>query len=144
MKRFFFAFIAVFLGTTTFAQIRVQNTLTEHLVNPIAIGTTGPRFSWQLASHKRNVLQTAYEIRVGSDASFLTSNKGLVWNSGKVSSDSSINVTYKGSPLQSGQRYYWQVRVWDNSGKTSDWSTPAFFQMAFLSLSDWKAKWIEP
>ena len=101
MERIFFAFIAVFLGTKTFAQTKVQNTLIEHLVNPIAIGTTGPRFSWQLLSDKRNVLQTAYEIRVGSNASFLASNKNLVWNSGKVSSDSSINVTYKGSPLQS-------------------------------------------
>jgi alpha-L-rhamnosidase len=49
---------------------KVQNTLTEHLVNPIAIGTTGPRFSWQLASEKRTMVQIAYEIRVGSDVSF--------------------------------------------------------------------------
>src|ERR1044071_3875688 len=117
MKKIFFAFIVIFLGTTTFAQTKVQNVLTEHLVNPIGVETTQPRFSWQLVSDKRNILQTAYEIRLGSDASFLALNKNLVWNSGKISSDSSINVTYKGSPLQSGQRYYWQVRVWDNSGK---------------------------
>jgi alpha-L-rhamnosidase len=144
MERIFFVFIAVFLGTTTFAQTKVQNTLTEHLVNPIAIGTTVPRFSWQLQSDRRNVLQTAFEIRVSSNPSSFSSTKDLVWNSGKVSSDSSINVAYKGSPLQSGRRYYWQVRVWDNSGKASSWSAPAFFQMAFLRLSDWKAKWIEP
>src|SRR5690349_12768542 len=108
MKNFLSACF-VLLSLITFAQTKVQNSLTEHLVNPIAIETTEPRFSWQLASDKRNVPQTAYEIRVGSDASFLSSNKSLVWNSGKISSDSSINVTYKGSPLKSGNRYYWQV-----------------------------------
>ncbi|GAB4018969.1 glycoside hydrolase family 78 protein [Spirosoma migulaei] len=118
--------------------------VTEHLVNSIGLGTAQPRFSWQLVSEGRSVRQTAYEIRVGLNASPATSGKGLVWQTGKVTADSSINVSYQGSPLQSGKRYYWQVRVWDNSGKASAWSTPAFFQMAFLTLSDWKANWIEP
>ena len=144
MKKVFFVSISVFLSVIAFAQTKVQYTLTEHLVNPMGIETPQPRFSWQLQSEKRNVLQTAYEIRVGSDATSLASNKDLVWNSGKVAFDSSINVSYKGSPLQSGKRYYWQVRVWDNSGKGSAWSVPAFFQVAFLNISDWKAKWIEP
>ena len=48
--------------------------------------------------------------------------------------------------LRSGpvNRYRWQVRVWDNNGKTSRWSTPATFQMGLLSPADWKAEWIEP
>ena len=144
MKKLFFLSVAVFLSLLLFGQLKVQNTLTEHLVNPVGIETVQPRFSWQLQSGKRNVLQTAYEIRVGSDATSLSSTKDLVWNSGKVSSDSSVFVSYKGGPLQSGKRYYWQVRVWDNSGKASAWSVPSFFQMAFLTPSDWKARWIEP
>ncbi|MEO6733831.1 MAG: family 78 glycoside hydrolase catalytic domain [Ferruginibacter sp.] len=144
MKKIFFVSVAVFISAIAFAQTKVQNALTEHLINPMGVETAQPRFSWQLASDKRNVLQAAYEINVGSNASSLASKKGLFWHSGKVSSDSSINVSYKGSPLQSGTRYYWQVRVWDNSGKASAWSTPAFFQMALLSPADWKAKWIEP
>jgi alpha-L-rhamnosidase len=126
-----------------FAQVKVQNLLTEDLSNPIGLQTPQPRFSWQLNSDTRNVLQTAYEIHVGTAASALSSGKELIWNSGKIDSDSSIFVSFKGSPLQSGKRYYWQVRVWDNKGKASDWSTPAFFQMALLNPSDWKAKWIE-
>ncbi|WPV02020.1 family 78 glycoside hydrolase catalytic domain [Mucilaginibacter sp. cycad4] len=118
--------------------------LIEHMANPIGVATVKPRFSWQLVSDKRNLLQTAYEIRVANDSSALFLGKALVWNSGRVFSDSSINVSFKGRSLQSGRRYYWQVRVWGNSGKVSDWSTPAFFQMAFLNSSDWKAKWIAP
>ncbi|MBD0285572.1 MAG: family 78 glycoside hydrolase catalytic domain, partial [Flavisolibacter sp.] len=144
IDKIFSVSVAAILSATTFAQTKVQNVLTEHLVNPIGLETTQPRFSWQLLSDKRNVMQAAYEIRVSSNLSSLASKKDVVWNSGKISSDSSINVSYKGSPLQSGRRYYWQVRVWDNSGKASIWSAPAFFQMAFLSFSGWKAKWIEP
>ncbi len=59
-------------------------------------------------------------------------------------SDSSVHVSYKGNELQSNKKYYWQVRTWDNTGKSSAWSAPAFWQMGLLSTSDWKAKWIEP
>jgi alpha-L-rhamnosidase len=115
----------------------------QNLKDPIGLDIVQPRFSWQLTSDKRNVLQTAYEIRLGSSAS-LSKASELVWTPGRINSDSSVYVTYKGKPLQSGQRYYWQVRVWDNTGKGSAWSKPAFFQMALMQPSDWKAKWIEP
>ncbi len=42
------------------------------------------------------------------------------------------------------ERYYWQVRVWDGSGKASAWSAPAWWEMGLLEPSDWKASWIEP
>src|SRR3954447_3627517 len=112
-KRVVYSFLWLLVMASGFAQTKVQNLLVEHLTNPIGVETTQPRFNWQLLSDKRNVLQKTYEIRVGSDPSSLASNKDLVWNSGKVSSDSSINVFYKGTPLQSGKRYYWQVREWD-------------------------------
>ncbi len=67
-----------------------------------------------------------------------------VWESGKVSSDESIQRPYDGPALRSGQRYYWQVRVWDGSGTSSAWSAPAWWEMGLLEPSDWKASWIEP
>lgn len=119
------------------AQLIVTNLLTENLSNPTGIGVSQPRFTWQLVSEKRNVEQTAYEVKV------MDGMTG-VWNSGKVMSDQSVHVIYDGSTLESGNRYRWQVRVWDNNGKTSRWSTPATFQMGLLSPADWKAEWIEP
>lgn len=118
------------------AQVKVQNLLTENMIDPIGIDALQPGFSWQLTSNQRNVLQTAYEIKVSSE-------KKTQWSSGKVSSDQSVFVPYSGDPLQSGKKYNWQVRVWDNKGKSSSWSVPASFQMALLNKSDWKAKWIE-
>ena len=126
------------------AQLQVENLLCENLSNPRGVGSSQPRFSWQLISSKRNVLQTAYEVRVGHDMSSLAKGTSLVWNSGKIGSDSTVHVVYKGSPLQSGIQYFWQVRVWDNSGESSKWSEPATFQMALLHVDDWKANWIEP
>jgi alpha-L-rhamnosidase len=125
-----------FLTTTISAQVKVVNLLTENQTNPIGLDVQQPRFTWQLMSEQRNISQTAYEITVSG-------SKGTAWKSGKITSSQSVQVAYAGTALQSGKKYTWQVRVWDNNGKTSVWSEPAFFQTAFLNASDWKAKWIE-
>src|SRR5690348_16312686 len=135
IKNFLFIFGGL-IPMLSLAQVRVTNLLCENLVNPIGIDAAQPRFSWQLASDKRNVMQTAYEIKVRT-------GKATMWSSGKVNSDSSVHVYYKGTPLQSGTKYSWQVRVWDNSGKTSEWSEQAFWQTGLLNANDWKAKWIQ-
>lgn len=128
------------LASFAWAQVSVKNPLTENQKNPLGVDVT-PRFSWQLLSEKRNVMQTAYEIRVSDTQAALS--KGNVWSSGKINSDQSQYVEYKGAPLQSGKKYFWQVRVWDNSGKPSAWSEPSFWQMGLLNAADWKAKWIQ-
>ncbi|RYZ50317.1 MAG: alpha-L-rhamnosidase, partial [Chitinophagaceae bacterium] len=143
-KALLFVSCSLFIFLTATGQTKVAGCQVENFSNPVGLDTKQPRFTWQLASTQRGVLQTAYEIRVAKSAASAKSGKELTWHSGKVNNDSSVQVAYKGSPLQSGQRYFWQVRVWDNQGKASDWSTPAFFQMALLSPADWKAKWIEP
>ncbi|WP_207511109.1 alpha-L-rhamnosidase [Longitalea luteola] len=143
MKNVFLLFAVFSTGiAAALAQVQVQNLVIENLSNPIGLDVTNPRFSWQLSSPKRNVLQTAYEIRVASDIKAIS--KGNVWNSGKVMSDQSVLVPYKGAALISGKRYYWQVRVWDNAGRPSAWSAPAFWQMGLLKAADWKASWIIP
>lgn len=124
-----------------FGQTTLKNPLTENQKNPLGVDVS-PRFSWQLVSEKRNVMQTAYEIRV-SDA-LPSLSKANVWSSGKVNSDQSLFVPYSGQSLQSGKKYFWQVRVWDHAGKASPWSEANFWQMGLLNDSDWKAKWIQP
>jgi alpha-L-rhamnosidase len=121
---------------SVFSQLSVKILLCENLSNPVGIDVKLPRFSWQLVSDKRNVMQAAYELKVISD-------KSIVWNSGKVNADQSVQVSYAGVQLQSGKKYRWQVRVRDNHGRVSAWSEAATFQMALLNTSDWKAKWIE-
>ena len=130
----------IFLLSVCRSQVKVQNLLIENLSNPIGLDILQPRFTWQIISDKRNIMQSAYEIRVIP----VVNGKTVTWNSGKVMADQSVQVPYQGLVLQSGKKYYWQVRVWDNSGKPSAWSAPAFWQMGLLNQADWKAKWIEP
>lgn len=114
----------------------------EHKSNPIGIDKTQPRLSWKLQSDGTNITQTAYALRVATAPDF--ARRSLVWDSGRVDSDQSLLVPYGGQPLVSGQRYYWQVRVWDNTGQASDWSETAFWETGLLQTSDWQADWIEP
>jgi len=144
MRHLFFLLAGLLVGSSCFSQVKVQHLLTENQVDPISIDALIPRFSWQLdAGERRDVMQTAYEIKVNS-YSYLNKGKHQVWNSGKTMSDQSVYVPYNGETLISGKKYYWQVRVWDNLGKASEWSAPASWQMGMLSPSDWKAQWITP
>ena len=124
------------------AQVRVQNPRVENLSNPIGLDVLQLRFGWQLSAERRNVLQTAYEIRVASNSTDLSAGKKNLWTSGKIQSDASVWVPYTGSALISDKKYWWQVRVWDNAGNVSPWSEPACWQMGLLKDTDWKATWI--
>ncbi len=135
MKKYFLLISMLITLLFTNAQVIIKKVLTENLVNPIGIEEEHPRFSWELASEKRNIIQKAYEIKV-------LSGKTNVWSSGKILSDQSVQVPYKGVVLQSAKKYNWQVRIWDNDDKPSVWSQPASFQMGLLSKNEWKAKWI--
>ncbi len=123
-------------------KMQVTNLVCEYHTNPIGIGVTVPRLSWQISSSQNNVLQTAYEIRVAKSESDVAKGKNLLWSTGKTNSDESIDVHYGGSPLESGQRVYWQVRIWDNKGKATDWSAPAFWEMGLLQPDLWTASWM--
>jgi len=116
----------------------------EYLKDPQVIDILNPRLSWINTDPEftRNQVQTAWQIRVASSKELLASDKTDLWNSGKIASDESVNIVYKGKPLTSGQDCWWQVRVWDGKGKVSEWSEPAFWSMGILKPEEWKAKWI--
>jgi alpha-L-rhamnosidase len=134
--------LALFLPILAAAQVRVENPKIENLSNPLGLDITQPRFGWQLSAERRQVRQTAYEIQVVAKEADFNNPKKELWNSGKISSDASAWAPYQGPALQSGKKYWWRVRVWDENGAISNWSTPAFWQMGLLSTSDWKAQWI--
>lgn len=111
----------------------------EYRENPIGIGVPKPRISWKLTSEARNVLQAAYQIQVAKEDHTFSD---LVWDTGRVSSDRSIQIEYDGGTLESGLRYYYRVRVEDSRGNASDWSETAFWQMGLLNRKEWIADWI--
>ncbi|MBN1184476.1 MAG: glycoside hydrolase family 78 protein [Bacteroidales bacterium] len=115
----------------------VHNLRTEYKKNPLGLGSIRPRLCWEIISSERNVIQTAYQIIAKTD-------EKIIWNSNKVDSDQSVRIEYNGQALQSGQRVYWKVKVWDNQGNESDWSDTAYWEMGLMQSNDWKAFWIEP
>jgi alpha-L-rhamnosidase len=116
----------------------------EFLTNPSGIDAAHPRLGWiiDLKSGRRGQAQTAYQVLVSGTRQALAADRGDLWDSGKVTSDQSVQVEYAGSPLVSGQECFWKVRVWDEQGKASAWSEPASWSMGLLSPSDWHGKWI--
>lgn len=122
------------------SMIQIVNLKTEHKRNPIGIDAQAPRFSWQIQSDERNVMQYAYHLVVWSEG------EHTVYDSGYVESDQSQNVRYQGLKLNSGQRLHWSVNVWTSSedGYQESGSETAYFEMGLLNETDWKAEWIEP
>ena len=124
----------------TQSSIRAVDLRCEYAADPL-IDIAAPRFSWinSNLSQARGVEQTAYRVRVA------TSPEGFdnpVWDSGKVLSKESAFVEYRGSKLLSRTSYWWQVMVWDEKGRASEWSDTAHWHMGILSEDEWKGKWI--
>lgn len=72
-----------------------------------------PRFSWEIKT-TRPQTQSAYQILVASSEEVLATDKGNLWDSGKVVSNKSAAIAYAGKPLAAGERFYWKVRCWNN------------------------------
>lgn len=136
--------VAAVASGTSQTTLSVKALRTEYKTNPLGIDQAKPRFSWQIQSAERGVVQSAYQIRVAMNERDLRAGTNLIWDSTRVASDASIHRIYAGPPLKSATRYYWDVKIWDGTGKASDWGEPAWWEMGLLSPSDWKANWIEP
>lgn len=89
--------------------MKIVNLKCEFLDNPIAIDNRTPRFSWVISSEEYNVVQTSYRIVIASERQNLDENKYDIWDSGIISSDECIGITYAGIKLKSKATYWWKV-----------------------------------
>lgn len=142
MKHLLIPFLLVIALATNAQKLKVYDLTVEHKTNPVGLHDRHPRLSWKLQSEGKDIMQTAYMIRVATSSDF--SKSKILWESGRVDSDSSVLISYKGPELKSGKRYYWQVKVADNRKNESPWSETAFWEMGLINDTDWKGRWIEP
>jgi alpha-L-rhamnosidase len=142
-------FIALASGLFILAQppsamagLTVGDLRCEYLENPLGIDVARPRLCWVLNSTIRGEVQTAWQVLVASSEARLKANQGDYWDSGRVQTDDSIQVSYAGRSLGSHAQCFWKVRVWDRDGRRSTWSRPAKWTTGMLEPADWKAKWV--
>ncbi len=114
----------------------------EYSEAPLAIGTQRPRFSWVVPLAGRCRKQSAYQILVATAEGLLSPGSADLWNSGKVESSQSGNVEYDGVALRSNMDCWWTVQLWDETGRSTGFSSPRYFGTALFDQADWQAQWI--
>ncbi|MFT5240927.1 MAG: alpha-L-rhamnosidase [Kiritimatiellia bacterium] len=122
--------------------MRASQRRCEYRLNPLGIDGRQPRLSWTLSDGARGDRQTAYQICVGTSQTMLGDGTGDLWDSGKVDTCETHGIRYGGDALRAGQRCWWSVRIWNEKGEASPWSSPNWWEMGLLDESDWIGDWI--
>lgn len=138
-----FLFVIGLWGCSSAADFELSSLRVDRRYNPLALEQKTPVLSWQINSKKVGFRQAAYHVLVADSESKLKEGKANIWDSGKISSEESLNVLYDGNVLESGKTYYWKVKVWSREGKASNWSSTNRWQMGLMEDDDWEgAEWI--
>lgn len=142
MKSFSFFLKTLLAGSfylqtlTGFAE--VVNLQCEHLVAPIGLDATQPRFSWQLKASQSGAKQTAYQISVSTDSLALLKGPGNIWQSPKILSQDQL-VVFQGKNLIPFTKYFWKVTIWGSNGVQS---AIASFETGMMQSKNWQGAWI--
>ncbi len=116
----------------------------EYLTDPIGVDGAHPRLSWELRFNggpDRSARQTAYRIRAASTLARIKAGRADLWDTGKVVGDATAHIPYAGSPIAPARQVFWQVKVWDQADRESEWSAPASWTSGVPS-DEWRAAWI--
>ena len=99
--------------------------LCEGATNPTGVTDLTPEFSWTFSDPDAGDIQSAYQIIVGT-----TAGCSDMWNSGKVTSSASSNISYAGLALAWGTTYHWKVKTWDNNDAEGPYCVDQTFTMS--------------
>jgi PGF-pre-PGF domain-containing protein len=128
----------VFIEAGSFVSNTLPNTpespLCEGETNPTNVFDLTPEFSWTFSDPDVNDTQGAYQILVGTSA-----GDSDMWNSGKVTSSSSTNISYAGSALDWNTTYYWRVKTWDDHNGEGPYCENQTFVSSTLPVANFMA-----
>ncbi len=142
IQRIIFTIFLLLFPVLSFSQVNIENLTCEFLKDPLGIEKENPRLSWQLVSDQKDVVQNHYQIIVSDDIFDIMNGNGKIWDTGKIASKSSNLIEYNGASLQSGQKYYWKLKIWHNKSVNPIESVIAHWEMGKLDKDDWSANWI--
>ena len=129
------------LAMTIMAKPKAVNLTVENMHQPLGLSTHAPRFSWQITDGKKSSVQKSYRILVASRPDLLSPSKADLWDSGTVTSDEQLWLSYAGKKLKDTDRAFWTVMVTTNHG-TSEWAAPQEFGIGLTVESHWAGRWI--
>lgn len=115
--------------------ISVGSFRVEYESQPVGLATNLPRFSWQIKSDEKNVKQDGYRIKVYEWINT------LVWDSGYVESDETVNIKYKGKRLEPDTPYYVECSVTVDG---REYTVKSEFRSGLLDAPTSHIKWIRP
>ena len=127
------ACVGLVTSLSAFADFQVVNLLTEYTSCPMGLDESRPRFSWQMRSEEQGAAQAAYRLT-------LTDEQGqTVWDSGRITSSTSLAVPYAGVALRPETHYQWTVQVWNQQGEKQ--TADSWFETGLMETSDKAAAW---
>ena len=129
MKQGIFYVVSLPLLWITLAKaspIEVLDLRTEFQTHATGVSKT-PRLSWKLKSDQRAKSQKHYHILAASSPEKLTLENADLWNSQLQKNSSKHLISWKGTPLEEGQTVHWKVKIHDEKGIESEWSSPTTF-----------------
>lgn len=106
----------------------------EYLHNPVGIDMEHPRFSWIV--HENYSCQKSFQIVVKE-----AGTERVVWDTGIVDSDQTVNIPYEGAALETAKTYEYKVKVWCGSGEIIESETNTF-TMGIMDQPVWTAPWL--
>lgn len=113
----------------------------EYLEKPVGIDAECPRFSWVYQTEDRGLRQEKYQIIVAEDEDGIADGNRLLWDSGVVDSDQTLNVSYAGTKLRSACTYFYRVTIWLNNGEKIESGTSEFLT-GLMDDEPWRADWV--
>ncbi len=124
--------------------LKIEKLQVEYMTNPKGLDRAKPRFNWIFQNMKDVFGQTqkGYRIIVSDNLATLSKGVGNLWDTGWQHSSQMNQITYAGNNLQSDRTYYWKVKVKDQYGKESAWSTVAQWSTGITDPKQWKGEWI--
>jgi len=122
--------------------IKIIDLTVDELVSPLGIDSETPMLSYKIISDTEGFVQSAYQILAATSIELLNEKEADCLNTGKVISNQSVFIPYSGTPLASGQKFYWTVKVWDENGVVSNYSEAGDAEMGLLRSFDWVGKWL--
>ena len=136
------------LNANEIGRVEAVALTTELMAEPLGLDVQQPRFSWKLRSEAgvRGQFQTGYRLLVATAPDLLKEGKADIFDSKQIPSGKSVLMEANGLQIQSRTRYYWSVKLWDETKKGGSYSQPASFETGILNQQGWfedGAKWIE-